>query len=58
MMPIGHGKESDSVSNFEVSEKIKEKYIVSADNKRHGNGPAKYIKLETGVQNIYQRNTR
>ena len=46
MMPIGHGKESDGVSNFEVSEKIKEKYIVSEDNKRHGNGPAKYIKLE------------
>ena len=46
MMPIGHGKESDGVSNFEVSEKIKEKYIVREDNKRHGNGPAKYIKLE------------
>ena len=46
MMPIGHGKESSGVSNFEVSEKIKEKYIVSEDNKRHGNGPAKYIKLE------------
>ncbi len=27
-------------------EKIKEKYIVCEDNKRHGNGPAKYIKLE------------
>lgn len=46
MMPIGHGKESDGVSNFEVLEKIKDKYIVSEDNKRHGNGPAKYIKLE------------
>ena len=46
MMPIGHGKESDGVSNFEVLEKIKDKYIVSEDNKRHGNGPAKYIKFE------------
>ena len=46
MMPIGHGKESDGVSNFEVLEKIKDKYIVSEDKKRHGNGPAKYIKFE------------
>jgi possible molybdenum (mo2+) cofactor biosynthesis enzyme len=46
MMPIGHGRESVGVANFEILEKIKERYIVSEDNKRHGNGPAKYIKLE------------
>jgi possible molybdenum (mo2+) cofactor biosynthesis enzyme len=46
MMPIGHGRESVGVANFEILEKIKKKYIVSEDNKRYGNGPAKYIKLE------------
>lgn len=46
MMPIGHGRQSTGVSNVEIVKKIKEKYIVTEDHRRHGNGPAKYIKLE------------
>jgi possible molybdenum (mo2+) cofactor biosynthesis enzyme len=46
MMPIGHGKESTGVSNIEILERIKERYNFADDNKKHGNGPAKYIKLE------------
>lgn len=46
MMPIGHGKESKGVSNFEILERMKEKYIITEDTRRHGNGPAKYMKLE------------
>ncbi len=46
MMPIGHGKESTGVSNVEILERIKERYNFAEDNKKHGNGPAKYIKLE------------
>jgi len=46
MMPIGHGKESIGVSNIEILERIKERYNVAEDNKKYGNGPAKYIKLE------------
>ena len=46
MMPIGHGKESTGVSNIEILERIKERYNFAEDNKKHGNGPAKYIKLE------------
>ena len=46
MMPIGHGKESIGISNVEILERIKERYNVAEDNKKYGNGPAKYIKLE------------
>ncbi len=46
MMPIGHGKESIGISNVEILERIKERYNFAEDNKKHGNGPAKYIKLE------------
>lgn len=46
MMPIGHGKESTGVSNVEILERIKERYNFAEDNKKHGNGPAKYIKIE------------
>ena len=46
MMPIGHGKESTGVSNVEILERIKERYNFAEDNKKYGNGPAKYIKLE------------
>ena len=46
MMPIGHGKESIGISNIEILERIKERYNVAEDNKKYGNGPAKYIKLE------------
>ena len=46
MMPIGHGKESIGMSNIDILERIKERYNVSEDNKKYGNGPAKYIKLE------------
>ena len=46
MMPIGHGKESIGMSNIDILERIKERYNVSKDNKKYGNGPAKYIKLE------------
>lgn len=46
MMPIGHGKESIGMSNIDILERIKERYNVAEDNKKYGNGPAKYIKLE------------
>lgn len=46
MMPIGHGKESIGISNVEILERIKERYNFAEDNKKHGNGPAKYIKIE------------
>ena len=46
MMPIGHGKESIGISNIDILERIKERYNVAEDNKKYGNGPAKYIKLE------------
>lgn len=46
MMPIGHGKESIGISNVEILERIKERYNFAEDNKKHGNGPAKYIKLD------------
>ena len=46
MMPIGHGKTSQGVSNEEILKKIENKYKsfekISA---RRGNGPAEYIKI-------------
>ena len=43
MMPIGHGKQFESVSNEELLKKIREHYgEVEVEEKTHGNGPAIY----------------
>lgn len=43
MMPIGHGKQFESVSNEELLKKIREHYgEVEGEEKIHGNGPAIY----------------
>ena len=43
MMPIGHGKESTGVSNVEILERIKERYIVTEDNKRYDSHTCKML---------------
>ena len=47
MMPIGEGARYESVSNDELLKKIITAYPgYEADNRVHGNGPAKYIKIK------------
>lgn len=45
IMPIGYGKTSKGVSNDEILEKIKSRYNVEKEDKKHGNGPAEYIRI-------------
>lgn len=46
MMPIGHGKQFESVSNEEILQKIREHYgQVEDEEKIHGNGPATYCHI-------------
>ncbi len=49
LMPIGHGKEMEPVSNPEVLERLKAYYgaeHVTADPRTHGNGPARYYRID------------
>lgn len=46
MMPIGHGKEFETVSNGEIRKLLEEHYgTAGEDEKVHGNGPAVYYRL-------------
>ena len=49
LMPIGHGREQEPVSNPEVLERLKRHYgseHVTPDPKIHGNGPARYVRID------------
>lgn len=46
MMPIGHGRNFDVVSNTELLQKLKKRYgTVLPDGQPHGNGPASYYRI-------------
>lgn len=46
MMPIGHGREFEVISNEEILQKLKEYYgTVLPESKVHGNGPASYYHI-------------
>ena len=46
LMPIGDGKEETGISNLFLLEKMKEKFgFLYEDRTRHGNGPARYVRL-------------
>lgn len=47
MMPIGLGAKSKMISNEELIEILKAQFgTIKSDNTKHGNGPAKYYKLD------------
>ncbi len=49
LMPIGHGKEGEPVSNPEVLKRLKNHYgaeHVTPDPRIHGNGPARYYHID------------
>ena len=49
LMPIGHGKEMEPVSNPEVLERLQAYYgpeHVTPDSRTHGNGPAQYYHID------------
>ena len=47
VMPIGRGKDYEVVSNAELLDAIKKYYSnIRMDYESHGNGPAKYIKID------------
>lgn len=46
LMPIGEGKEGETISNTTLFQKIKEIYPdIKPDERKHGNGPAIYYKI-------------
>ena len=46
MMPIGHGKEYQGISNDTLKERLYEKYPgIREDTSVHGNGPAAYVRI-------------
>ena len=46
MMPIGHGKEFETVSNEKILEMVRARYgAVKPDERVHGNGPAVYYNI-------------
>ncbi|MFV0364631.1 MAG: GTP 3',8-cyclase MoaA [Suipraeoptans sp.] len=46
MMPIGYGKDFNVVSNIEILNKLKDRYVkTTRDLRRHGNGPAAYYNI-------------
>lgn len=46
MMPIGHGRDFEAVSNAEILQKLKDCYgAVLPEHKIHGNGPAMYYHI-------------
>lgn len=46
MMPIGHGRDFEVVSNLELLQKLKDRYgTVLPESKIHGNGPAAYYHI-------------
>ena len=50
LMPIGHGKEMEPVSNPEVLERLRTHYganCVTPDPRTHGNGPARYYRIDS-----------
>lgn len=53
MMPIGHGKQFDPISNAEILQKLREHYgAVEAVEKVRGNGPATYCHIPAFTGNI------
>lgn len=49
LMPIGHGRQMEPVSNPEVLERLKAHYganHVNSDSRTHGNGPARYVRID------------
>lgn len=53
MMPIGHGKQFDPISNAEILQKLREHYgAVEEVEKVHGNGPATYCHIPAFTGNI------
>ena len=46
MMPIGHGREFEVISNVEILKKLQDCYgALQPESKRHGNGPAAYYHI-------------
>ncbi len=53
MMPIGHGKQFDPISNAEILQKLREHYgAVEEVEKVRGNGPATYCHIPAFTGNI------
>ncbi len=53
MMPIGHGKQFDSISNAEILQKLREHYgALEEVEKVRGNGPATYCHIPAFTGNI------
>lgn len=53
MMPIGHGKQFDPISNAEILQKLREHYgTVEEVEKVRGNGPATYCHIPAFTGNI------
>lgn len=46
MMPIGAGTDYESVDCNRIIQALKDKYSISEDKEIHGNGPAKYYRIE------------
>ena len=46
MMPIGHGKDNQGVSNDDLKVRLAEKYNLSLDSRKHGFGPAEYYNID------------
>ena len=53
MMPIGHGKDFEPVSNDALLEKCREQYPdLEKDDQIHGNGPAVYYRVQGAIGSI------
>ena len=47
VMPIGYGKNFKTIDHDELLNKLKERYKnIQVDNEKHGNGPARYYKID------------
>lgn len=47
VMPIGYGKNFKTIDHDELLNKLKERYKnIKVDNEKHGNGPARYYKID------------
>ncbi len=52
MMPMGTGDLKHCISNDEVLEIVRSKFEVETDERKHGNGPAKYFRIKGAVSSF------